>query len=256
MLSIGKLLQLAQLHETETSIDDVILDSFHDDLDFIGVQEKLADEFKSVATGRGKHSREAQIENIARVKASKLAQTPSKTAFLQIFKNLARDVLQGKALSIEDAADILTLKDNNDTVEDYATALHLLTSARNIPDERQQAAFRSVWRRVYIHDDWQSIRQTANISDTQLNARFQGTALYATLLAILSKEYQSEGHELSPSQAAVIPLLPMISSRWPGMPREEMESLSRDYQSEGSQLQDLELTDEYHKVRELVHDVM
>ena len=31
---------------------------------------------------------------------------------------------------MEDAADILTLKDNTDSVEDYATALHLLARAQ------------------------------------------------------------------------------------------------------------------------------
>lgn len=37
-----------------------------------------------------------------------------------------KDLLQGKSLSIEDTVDVLTLKDNFDSVGDYATALHLL----------------------------------------------------------------------------------------------------------------------------------
>jgi len=257
ILSIGKLSQLAQLHETEASVDEAVLDAFHDDLDFVSVQEKLAQEFKAAAaSARGKHSLEVQVENIAKAKAPALTKTPStsKTAFLQIFKNLARDLIQGKALTIEDAADILTLKDNTNSIEDYATALHLLARAQNIPDARKQAAFRSVWRRIYIHDDWSSLRQTANITDGQLNARFQGTALYATLLAIIPKEHQPEGYELPPSEAAVMPQPPTISSRWPGMPQEEMEALLRDYRSE---LEELTVEDDYHKVRELaLHDIM
>lgn len=48
-----------------------------------------------------------------------------------------------------------------------------------------------------------------------------------------------------------------ISSRWPGMPQEEMETLARDYRSEGIQLDEMNLEDVYHRVRELVmHDVM
>jgi hypothetical protein len=39
-------------------------------------------------------------------------------------------LLQGKALSIEDTVDVLTLKNNADTAEDYATALHLLARAQ------------------------------------------------------------------------------------------------------------------------------
>jgi nuclear pore complex protein Nup133 len=41
-----------------------------------------------------------------------------------------RDLLQGKALSIEDAVDVLTLKDNTKCVADFATALHLLARAQ------------------------------------------------------------------------------------------------------------------------------
>jgi nuclear pore complex protein Nup133 len=47
----------------------------------------------------------------------------------QVFKQLVRSLLQGKALSVEDMADILTLKDNDTTIGDYATALHLLARA-------------------------------------------------------------------------------------------------------------------------------
>ena len=48
---------------------------------------------------------------------------------MQIFKQLARYLLQGKALSVEDMADVLSLKDNDTTIGDYATALHLLARA-------------------------------------------------------------------------------------------------------------------------------
>ena len=45
---------------------------------------------------------------------------------MQVFKDLLRQLLQGRALSVEDIVDLLTLKDNTTSVEDYATALHLL----------------------------------------------------------------------------------------------------------------------------------
>jgi nuclear pore complex protein Nup133 len=41
------------------------------------------------------------------------------------------------------------------------------------------------------------------------------------------------------------------------MPQEEMESLYKDYRSETTQLEELDLEDDYQKVRELaVHDIM
>ena len=42
---------------------------------------------------------------------------------------LVRQLLQGKALSVEDIADILSLKDNEDDIEHYSTALHVLSRA-------------------------------------------------------------------------------------------------------------------------------
>ena len=48
----------------------------------------------------------------------------------QIFKDLLRQLLQGKALSIEDTVDLLTLKDNAESLEDYTTSLQLLDYAK------------------------------------------------------------------------------------------------------------------------------
>jgi nuclear pore complex protein Nup133 len=78
-----------------------------------------------------------QVDIIIKAKARKLRETKG---FASVYKDLVKQLLQGKALSIEDAVDLLTLKDNllvlNDdgeyeveTVRDYATALYLLSSA-------------------------------------------------------------------------------------------------------------------------------
>ena len=57
----------------------------------------------------------------------------TRTKLGQMFKNHARDILQGKVLNVEGVVDVLTLKDNTDTIDDYATALHLLARAEVIP---------------------------------------------------------------------------------------------------------------------------
>lgn len=43
---------------------------------------------------------------------------------------LARQLLSGRAMALEDTVDLLTLKDNKESIEDYATALHLLGYAQ------------------------------------------------------------------------------------------------------------------------------
>lgn len=47
-----------------------------------------------------------------------------------MFKLLLRQLLQGKALSVEDTVDVLTLKDNKDRNEDFTIALHLLAHVK------------------------------------------------------------------------------------------------------------------------------
>ncbi|EGO21494.1 hypothetical protein SERLADRAFT_451525, partial [Serpula lacrymans var. lacrymans S7.9] len=259
MLSVGKLCQLAALQETETlpPLADDYLDAFHDGLDFVSVQEKMLQEMKAaIASVRGKQSLDSQVEKIAIAKGSKLQ---SREALLDVFKNLIRQMLQGRALSIEDAVDILTLKDNAEDIGDYTIALHLLSRAtdQDIPSVRRKSSFRRVWCRIYNHDDWDEIRQTANVTDSQLNSKFRSTALYATLLVVLSNPHQLEGYDLEPSQALPVPLMPETSSRWPGMPQEQVEALGRDYRAESTELEQLRLEDIYHRVRELaVNDTM
>ncbi|KAK7054841.1 hypothetical protein VNI00_003304 [Paramarasmius palmivorus] len=268
MLSIGKLSQLAHLQESEDAEDSGLLDAFHDDLDFVSVHEALLDEFKAVLEKlRGKRSLDTQVDIIINERASTLSDRPElahvrlpfdkfQTQTLdpiaphQIFKNLVRNLLQGKSLSMEDAVDVLTLKDNYDTVQDYSTALHLLARCQ-LPEARKISAFRTVWRRIYIHDDWDAIRRTTGVTDAELTKRFKDTALYNTLLEILPREHEQEGYETVPDVALIIPTAEEIASRWPGMPQDRIERLIQDYNLECDKLGDLDLNDVYHRIREL-----
>ncbi|KAJ7046830.1 hypothetical protein C8F04DRAFT_1227029 [Mycena alexandri] len=249
MLSIGKLAHLAQVQETTEIVDDHVLDHFHNDLDFVSVHQRLLDEFKPVLDSlRARQSLDAQIDAIVKSEASGLK---DQKALTFIFKDLVRKLLQGNALSMEDTVDVLTLKDNTTSVEDYTTALHLLARVENLPEARRMSAFRSVWRRIYIHDDWDAIRRTANVSDHQLNERFQATALYATLSVVLSMENAPEGYDTSPDVALVIPTEAEITSRWPGLSSEQVGALLQDYMLECDRLGELDLNDVYERIREL-----
>ncbi|KAF7363465.1 Methyltransferase type 11 [Mycena sanguinolenta] len=249
MLSIGKLAHLAHVQETGEIADDYLLDNFHNDLDFVSVHQALLDEFKPILDSlRGRQSLEAQIDAIVKGEALRLS---DQKALTLIFKDLVRQLLQGHALSLEDTVDVLTLKDNTTSVEDYTTALHLLARAQNLPEARKMSAFRSVWRRIYIHDDWDSIRRTANVSDHQLNERFKATALYATLSVVLAMESPPEGYDTGPDVALVIPTETEITSRWPGFSSEQVDALLQDYRLECDKLGDLDINDVYERVREL-----
>ncbi|KAG6866953.1 hypothetical protein C0991_003869 [Blastosporella zonata] len=254
MLSIGKLSHLAQLHETNATLDNSILDDFHDDLDFVSVHEALLQEFRAALDAvRGRQTLDSQIDTIIKTIATRLQERP---ALRDIFKDLVRGLLQGRALSIEDAVDVLTLKDNNSSLEDFATALHLLARVQNLPEARAASAFRTVWRRIYIHDDWDAIRKTANVSDAELSTRFRSTALYNTLCEIITSEHRPHGYETTPDEALITPATAEITSRWPGLSQEQVDALVQDYNYECDRLGDLDLNDVFHRVRELaVQDV-
>ncbi|KAH9043103.1 hypothetical protein EDB85DRAFT_1855669 [Lactarius pseudohatsudake] len=253
ILSIGKLTHLAQMQE-DTAVDESMLDAFHDGLDFVSVHEALTEELKSaLASVRDRQSLDRQIETILQQKASAIA---DKKVLPLVFKQLVRSLLQGKALSVEDVADALSMKDNDTTISDYATALHLLARADKLPEARRQAAFRSVWLRIYIHDNWDVIKETSGVSDAQLNDRFRSTALVAALSATLPKRHQPEGYILSPSQALAVPSLAELSSRWPGMSPEQIEALREDYQEESDLLAGYDLSEAFGRAREVVLDEM
>ncbi|KAF8892544.1 Non-repetitive/WGA-negative nucleoporin C-terminal-domain-containing protein [Infundibulicybe gibba] len=253
MLSIGKLSHLAQLHETDMTTDESVLDAFHDGLDFVSVHETLLKELKSALDGvRGRQTLENQIDIIAKKKAGMLAE---KYALTQLFRNLVRELLHGKALSVEDIVDVLTLKDNDSALEDYATALHLLVPVENLPEARKMAAVRTVWRRIYIHDDWDAIRKTTNISDSSLVERFRHTALYAAFRSILPQQHPSI-YDTPPDVALMTPTAQEISSRWPGMSPDQVEGIVADYNLECDVLGELELGDVYDRVRELAETDM
>ncbi|KAJ4487908.1 hypothetical protein J3R30DRAFT_3654300 [Lentinula aciculospora] len=245
-LSIGKLANLAHLRKTEGIRDD----AFHDALDVVSVHEALLDAFNAVvANMRGRRSLDTQVDTIIKEKASLL---PEKRELTYIFKKLVKDLLQGKSLSIEDTVDVLTLKDNFESVGDYATALHLLARC-NLPEARKLAAFRTVWRRIYLHDDWNAIQRTSGVGEAELGQRFRQTALYSTFLDVISQPDQGEpdGFETDPDVALLVPTIQEIASRWPGIPQDQVERIHDDYNIECDKLGESDLEEAYPRVREL-----
>ncbi|KAI0094031.1 Non-repetitive/WGA-negative nucleoporin C-terminal-domain-containing protein [Irpex rosettiformis] len=253
MLSIGKLACLAQAQEDATSADEQTLDAFHDGLDFVSVHEALAEELKTaLANVRARQSIDMQVDIIARAKATRIS---DRRALFSIFKQLVKRLLQGKALSVEDAADVLSLKDNDSSIEDYITALHLLCQAQ-IPDARKLSAFRAVWRRIYLHNDWNQIRQTVGITDDEVTSRFRRTAFHDALMATTGNEHSPEGYVLLPSDALPVPTQAEVASRWPGIPPDDVAALAKDYESESQELANLRLEDVVDRVRELANEDM
>lgn len=99
---------------------------------------------------------------------------------------------------------------------------------------------------------WDTIRKTANVTDVELNQRYENTALYSTLCIILAQEdHNEEGFETAPDVALMVPSTTEIISRWPGTSPDQIEGLVEDYNLECDRLGELDLNDVYGRIREL-----
>ena len=183
--------------------------------------------------------------------------------------------------------DLLTLKDNSASAEDYATSLHLLTNEKVGSDlimlytclitnriflKREGNLLSALYGGVFICTmsvssfcllkrpmltleifSWETLQKTSDVSDDELNSRYQETALYSTLMSALQRE---DGPLIPPSEALLIPKPDEMVSRWPGMSTDQIEALEGDYISEQDRLGELELDDIFTRIHELaVHAI-
>jgi len=101
---------------------------------------------------------------------------------------------------------------------------------------------------MYFGYSWKTIGITANVPDAELSRRYQNTAFYVTLLEILPRGLEPEG----PDVALMIPTVEEISSRWPGMPQDQIARIVEDYEDEQNVLGELDVLHSiHHRVLEL-----
>ena len=87
------------------------------------------------------------------------------------------------------------------------------------------------------HCSWNMIRDTANVSDAELNQRYRDTALYRTL-----REVRSRSDYVSPDEAAAAqPTSAEIAARWPGLANDQVDALLDDYATEARVLEEYDL---------------
>lgn len=84
-----------------------------------------------------------------------------------------------------------------------------------------------------------------DVTDDELTAKYHNTALYATLSC-------GPKYVLEPTRALVTPSTADIASRWPGLPPDQVEAMEKDFATESSILEGLDLENDYGRVTELV----
>ncbi|KIY72168.1 hypothetical protein CYLTODRAFT_344529 [Cylindrobasidium torrendii FP15055 ss-10] len=248
VFSLGKLSSLAAGHDGPEEMSQ-----FEVGLQFITVQNQLLEEFEGVIEGtRGKQSLETKVETVVNRLARNLR---ARTAHVSVFKDIVRDALQGKALTVEDAIDALSMKDNDNTPQHYARALRLLADDTKIPTGRKEAAFCAVWRRIYLHDDWPAIQVTEGVPDSELNNRLRQSAAYAVFEAMYRDKIRLEEYDRTPIDALNrTPTRAELASRWPGKSPDELERINNDDLWEADLIGEWSLEASYEKLKVLAAD--
>lgn len=163
-----------------------------DGLDVLETQSKLEERARECLSGTETRLGAArQAELVASRVARGLAGRPM---LLELYTSITRGLLAHATLSLEDLVDLLTLRDVTvqDDAASFAVAIDLLRRAEDddddgkLPQRRFERALESIWRRLYLCDDWHALARASGAqSDEQTAEQLRRTALYAAVVAAL-----------------------------------------------------------------------
>ncbi|KAJ2553237.1 hypothetical protein EV175_003013 [Coemansia sp. RSA 1933] len=211
MLSLGKL-AFAVVEGQDTTPSDTIAKAhtrLEDALEMCEVQEGLMHHFtalvrelKGISRDQIWKRRDDINDRKASLDIAMLTTTPecrhNYPALYIVYAELVRRIWNGASLGVEGLIDVLTFPDNtcsvgangnaekhNQLVHDrYALAIDILSRASfNLPERTREAALRTIWRRVFLSDDWPATAKclSGNVPDSLLRSQLLGTRLYSIL---------------------------------------------------------------------------
>ncbi|KAJ1983615.1 hypothetical protein H4R34_001163 [Dimargaris verticillata] len=188
ILSLGKLALLTNYDLEDLEQDGALqpLEAFDDKLDVMGIlnrQQELCWTAYSAANDGVPKADEEQVQVICQRLAPSLKERYP--AFYKLFAHAVDQLRQGFKLATEDLVDFMTLKECSDDDQrmDFELALEVVSRSTQLPIKGFECALKSIWRRVFLHDDWKKINQTLyGTSDEELAQTLQNTTLFHTLL--------------------------------------------------------------------------
>ncbi|KAJ2477144.1 hypothetical protein EV174_004710, partial [Coemansia sp. RSA 2320] len=222
MLSLSKLAFVA-VEAQESVLDDTMTEAYsrlEDALELCEVQAHFLHYYSallrhhsattaaSASAGQTWRRRDDANDRKAAYDAAVLTTTPelrhSCPAQYIVYSELVRRLWNGRSLSVEDLLDALTFPDSlypvelvNESERDepdeqsnavvrerFSLAVDVLCRASfSLPELTREAALRTIWRRVFLSDDWPAIRRraTGNVPDSVLRAELAATNLYHVL---------------------------------------------------------------------------
>ncbi|OZJ05969.1 hypothetical protein BZG36_01252 [Bifiguratus adelaidae] len=239
LLAYGKLSFLTNLTVDELYREDVemVRESLDDSADFVEVQLQEQQMFNSILRKRASTSKsiEAKAKIVTEETTGALRQKgQERPGFEQVYTSAVQQLLSGQSLSLRQLVNVMTLKDNaGDQVEDYYLALEIVSRAQDLDDLQRRELLETIWRRVYIHDQWVEV-QSQSMTDKGLRQEIEHTALFHVLDNAFKKDFPAE-YILSPSLAFFKLEREELKSRFDVAPNAQLlKQVWQDYQLENS----------------------
>ncbi|KAJ2300539.1 hypothetical protein IW139_001027 [Coemansia sp. RSA 353] len=284
MLSLSKLAFVAA--ECQDGARNEVHARLEDALEMCEVQENLSQYLMAIVRSNRSHAAEISwrrrddvSDKKAVLDAAMLTTTPEirheRPALYIVYNELVRCIWNGRMLSVEDLVDALTFPDNmpatdsalascsSDDAEQcnalirerYSLAIDILSRASiSLSEQTREAALKTIWRRVFLKDDWSGIRKRlgGNVPDSELRAELARTHLHTVLESCLAtRELSHPDWYLLPADVfAAADLDYLVSARlaprfasepdagsgWQPLTSTTVPALNKDYGEEDSRL--------------------
>lgn len=200
-ICLAKLAGLAALEDTTPAINETKVSNFDHELEYLRIVESLAAHVNEVCFGAVDD--QAAVELTEDRLIPKHILTNKKLQHLR--KNLSETLYKlvvGRIISLPEVVDCLTLlvfppmesEDIDPDIDDlagfeFSAALQAITLAniREVSQEQKNQLRMTVWRRLLVHDEWDTLNSTAGKSDAQVEESMQRTTLFTTLLQVFRR---------------------------------------------------------------------
>ncbi|KAG8904004.1 hypothetical protein FRB99_002416 [Tulasnella sp. 403] len=113
----------------------------------------------------------------------------------------------------------------------FYEACLVLVRSQGLQAGRIQNALATIWRRALIYDDWERLRVTSGLADSEVAENLRQTVVFDLMQSLTSREDCAELW-LPAAEAAVVPPVEEISARFPQYSGAQVNDLRRDYERE------------------------
>lgn len=242
-ICLAKLSGLAALEDTASGINETKVSNFDHELEYLHIIESLAAHVSEVCF--------SAVDDQAAVELAEERFIPKHIITNKKLQHLRKQLsgtlyklVVGRVVSLQELVDALTIltltplegEDIDIDVDDlagseFSAALQAIKLANvgDVSQEQKNQLWRTVWRRLLVRDDWDTLNATSGKSDAQVEDSMQRTVLFTTLLEVFRRADTD-------NVDVVIPTIDEILASSKSKPEESHEKLTEDVKLDLAQL--------------------